>query len=91
VFVEAAAAGVPQVAGRSGGAHEAVEHGESGIVVDDPSDPLAAAEAIAVLMRDPARRATMAAASRARAANEFDYGVLAARLGAAIDAMVEPS
>lgn len=91
VFVEAAAAGVAQVAGRSGGAHEAVAHGETGLVVDDPTDPEAAAEAIATLLRDPARRSTMATASRARALNEFDYGVLAARLGVAIDAMVEPS
>ena len=91
VFVEAAAAGVPQVAGRSGGAHEAVAHGETGLIVDDPTDPVAAAEAIATLLRDPARRSTMAAASRARAVSEFDYDVLAARLAAAIDAMVTPS
>ena len=91
VFVEAAAAGVPQVAGRSGGAHEAVAHGETGLIVDDPTDPVAAAEAIATLLRDAARRSTMAAASRARAVSEFDYDVLAARLAAAIDAMVTPS
>ena len=88
VFVEAAAAGVPQVAGRSGGAHEAVEDNTSGLVVEHPSDPALAAEAIAALLRDPARRAKMAAASRARAVSDFDYDVLAGRLGAAIDAMV---
>ena len=38
VFLEAAAAGVPQVAGRSGGAHEAVTDGETGIVLD-PATP----------------------------------------------------
>ena len=36
VFLEAAAAGVPQVAGDSGGAAEAVLHGETGLVVDRP-------------------------------------------------------
>ena len=36
VFLEAAASAVPQLAGRSGGAAEAVLHGESGLVVDDP-------------------------------------------------------
>ena len=36
VFAEAAAAGVPQVAGRSGGAHEAVVDGVTGVVVDHP-------------------------------------------------------
>ena len=39
VFLEAAACGVPQVAGRSGGADEAVVHGKTGLVVDDPGDP----------------------------------------------------
>src|SRR5690606_25521058 len=38
VFVEAAACGVPQVAGDSGGAAEAVADGETGIVVRQP-DP----------------------------------------------------
>ena len=33
VFLEAAAAGVPQVAGNSGGAAEAVENGKTGIVL----------------------------------------------------------
>lgn len=91
VFVEAAAAGVPQVAGRSGGAHEAVAHGETGLIVDDPTDPAAAAEAIATLLRDQNLRSTMALTSRERAVNEFGYDVLAARLGDAIDAMVKPS
>lgn len=91
VFVEAAAAGVAQVAGRSGGAHEAVAHGETGLIVDDPTDAAAAADAIATLLRDPDLRTRMAAASRERALAEFDYDVLAARLGRAIDAMVSGS
>ena len=37
VFVEAAACGVPQVAGDSGGAAEAVVDGETGLVVGDPT------------------------------------------------------
>src|SRR5581483_11536561 len=36
VFLEAAACGVPQVAGASGGAAEAVEDGVTGLVVGDP-------------------------------------------------------
>src|SRR5690606_15741844 len=36
VFLEAAACGVPQVAGASGGAHEAVADGETGLVVRRP-------------------------------------------------------
>ena len=42
VFLEAAAAGVPQVAGRSGGSHEAVIDGVTGLVVDRPGDVVVA-------------------------------------------------
>lgn len=88
VFVEAAAAGVPQVAGRSGGAHEAVADGVTGSVVDDPTDVDAVADALAELLDDDAQRAAMAVASRRRAEDEFSYDVLAERLRTAIDAMV---
>jgi phosphatidylinositol alpha-1,6-mannosyltransferase len=88
VFLEAAASGVPQVAGRSGGAHEAVADGETGLVVE-PDDPAAAADAIGELLADDARRVEMGAAGRRRAEREFSYDVLAARLSAALDAMVD--
>jgi phosphatidylinositol alpha-1,6-mannosyltransferase len=88
VFVEAAASGVPQVAGRSGGAHEAVAHDETGLVVDDPTDVDAVADAIVELLDAPERRAEMAVASRARAETKFSYDVLAARLAGALDEMV---
>jgi phosphatidyl-myo-inositol dimannoside synthase len=81
VFVEAAACGVPQVAGRSGGAAEAVQHGATGYVVEQPEDPRAVADAIAAILDDPAQRAAMGQASRARAVSEFSYDVLAERLG----------
>ena len=57
VFVEAAACGVPQVAGESGGAAEAVDDGVTGLVVDRPDDPTAVAEAFEALLDDPAKRA----------------------------------
>jgi phosphatidylinositol alpha-1,6-mannosyltransferase len=84
VFVEAAAAGVPQVAGRSGGSHEAVADGETGFVIDEPSDVPAVAAALARLFDDPDLRARMGAAARERAITEFSYDVLAARLGRAL-------
>ena len=56
----------------------------TGRVVARPEEPGAVADAIADLLDDPARRATMAAASRARAVAEFSYDVLAARLGKAL-------
>jgi phosphatidylinositol alpha-1,6-mannosyltransferase len=84
VFLEAAACGVPAVAGRSGGAAEAVAHGETGLVLDHPGDDAACAEAVGALLADPARRRAMGEAARRRAVAGFDYGVLAARLAAAL-------
>ena len=89
VFMEAAAAGVAQVAGRSGGAHEAVAHGETGLIVDDPTDARAAAGAISELLDDDERRGAMAQAGRARAEQEFSYDILASRLATAINTMVQ--
>jgi phosphatidylinositol alpha-1,6-mannosyltransferase len=80
VFLEAAAAGVPQIAGDSGGAAEAVEDGVTGLVVDRPEDPGAVAEALRALLADPMRRRRMGKAARARALASFDYDVLASRL-----------
>ena len=85
VFLEAAAAGVPQVAGRSGGAAEAVLDGETGLVVDDPSDVDSVAAALERLLRDDTLRATMGERGRIRATTEFDYDQLAPRLAAAIE------
>jgi phosphatidylinositol alpha-1,6-mannosyltransferase len=84
VFLEAAAAGVPQVAGDSGGAAEAVVDGETGLVVHDPHDPHAVAAALAELLDDPERRGRMGQAGRDRAVAAYSYDVLAARLGEAI-------
>ena len=85
VFLEAAAAGVPQVAGRSGGAAEAVAHGETGLVVDDPTDVAAVADALERLLTDEALRDEMAERGRARAVGDFDYDRLAPRLASAIE------
>ncbi len=86
VFVEAAAAGVAQVAGDSGGAAEAVVDGETGLVVDHPEDPAAVAAALGRLLDDPDARARMGATGRSRAVEDFSYDVLATRLGAALAA-----
>ena len=84
VFLEAAAAGVPQIAGESGGASEAVLDGETGLVVGDPADPGALAEALRSLLADPTRRRRMGRAARARVEGSFDYDVLASRLAGAL-------
>ncbi len=85
VFLEAAAAGVPQIAGKSGGAAEAVVHGVTGLVVDDPNDVAAVAGALERLLGDDVLRAEMADAGRVRAIDEFDYDRLAPRLAEAIE------
>jgi phosphatidylinositol alpha-1,6-mannosyltransferase len=85
VFLEAAAVGVPQIAGDSGGAPEAVLDGTTGLVVADPSDPGAVAEAIRALLADPALRRRMGQAARKRVQEYFDTDVLASRLAEALD------
>ncbi len=84
VFLEAAAFGVAQVAGDSGGASEAVLDGVTGLVVDDPSDPGAVAEAIRTLLADPPLRRRMGRAARTRVQESFDTDVLASRLAEAL-------
>ena len=79
VFLEAAACGLPAVAGRSGGAWEAVEDGVTGLVVD-PLDAGAVADALRRLLGDTGLRHRMGAAGRARAGTSFAYDTLAARL-----------
>ncbi len=88
VFLEAAAAGVPSVAGDSGGAAEAVLDGETGLVVRDPSDPTAVADALDRLISDPRLASRQGQAARHRAESLFGYDVLAARLKQALDGMV---
>ena len=85
VFVEAAAAGTPQVAGDSGGAGEAVVDGETGVVVAADALVGDVTSAIAELLADPQRRTEMGAASRRRAETEFSYDVLAMQLQSTLD------
>ncbi|HYA67835.1 MAG TPA: glycosyltransferase family 4 protein [Acidimicrobiales bacterium] len=84
VFLEAAAAGVPQIAGRSGGAGEAVVDGVTGLVVAEPRDAGQLAGAMRRLLSDPALRSRMGTAARARAEECFGYEALARRLADAL-------
>ena len=80
VFVEAAATGVAQIAGRSGGSHEAVQNGVTGFVVGDSRSDDLLAKAIRTLMVDDERRREFGRASRAIAVEQFDWNTLAVRL-----------
>jgi phosphatidylinositol alpha-1,6-mannosyltransferase len=84
VFLEAAAAGVPQVAGDSGGAAEAVEDGITGVVVREPEDPGEVATALRKLLADDKLRVQMGRNARQRAVASFDYARLAPRLAGAL-------
>jgi phosphatidylinositol alpha-1,6-mannosyltransferase len=95
VFVEAAACGVPQLAGRSGGAAEAVTHGSTGLVVEDPDNVDEIARSLGQLLDDAETRAAMAVAARARAVQEFEYSTLAERfhqaVGEAVHRLARPA
>jgi len=85
VFLEAAACGVPQVAGDSGGAADAVVDGTTGIVIRDPRDADAAARAIGRLLDDAEARRTMGEAARRRVETSFTWDHLATTLADALD------
>lgn len=86
VFAEAAACAVPQIAGESGGAAEAVVDGVTGYVVGKPDDVNEVAQRLSTLLKDSALRTTMGMAARARSVAEFDYSVLVGRLRIALQA-----
>ena len=88
IFLEAAAAGLVAVAGRSGGSAEAVVDGKTGIIVEDPSDAAALADAIGRLLDDPDLSRRQGRAARQRAEDVFAYDRLVVRLSAALDGVV---
>ena len=71
-LLEAQAAGVPVVAGQSGGIPDAVEDGVTGVLTD-PEDPAGVAAAIAGLLDDPARARQFGAAGRASVERFFNW------------------
>lgn len=66
VALEAAASGVPVIARNAGGLREAVQHGETGLLVTG-DDPQIWAHEITHLLNDPARITKLGTASRAHA------------------------
>lgn len=81
VYLEASAVGLPVVAGRSGGAPEAVQPGTTGELVDG-RDPASVTGELRRLLLDPARARAMGEAGRAWVEREWRWDVLAARLRA---------
>jgi glycosyltransferase involved in cell wall biosynthesis len=82
-LLEALACGVPQVATDVGGSGEAV--GEDTGVLVPPHDPEALADALVAVLKDPARRRRMAAASRTRHSERFGIARMVAETAALYD------
>ncbi len=82
-FLEAQAAGLPVVAGRTGGVPAVVAHGITGLLT-----PIGDAEAFAAAVRrlldDPVERARLGAAAALRIASHHDEGVAARAVAAAL-------
>jgi phosphatidylinositol alpha-1,6-mannosyltransferase len=81
VFLEAAASGLPVVAGDSGGAPETVEPGSSGFVVDDSA---ALVDALRLLVADSELRQRMGAVGSRRAAERYSWPAVADRFEGAV-------
>ncbi|MCB9959599.1 MAG: glycosyltransferase family 4 protein [Rhodospirillaceae bacterium] len=86
VLMEAQAAGLPVVAGAERGVPQVVDHGRSGLLVA-PRDPAAFAAAVAGLLDDPHRRATLAAEALASAPQRFGLDRAAAQLSGVLEAL----
>jgi phosphatidylinositol alpha-1,6-mannosyltransferase len=72
VYLEAAACGLPVVAGRSGGAPDAVRDGETGTIVDGASVEQVAA-AVVGLLTQPEAAAAMGECGRAWVSDEWSW------------------
>ena len=80
VFLEAALSGRPSIAGRTGGASDAVVDEVTGLLVD-PESVTELPHALRRLLKDSQLRAQLGRAGRERAATEFTPAAAAERLG----------
>tara|TARA_B100000586_G_C20109553_1_gene429160 strand:- start:2628 stop:2951 length:324 start_codon:yes stop_codon:yes gene_type:complete len=85
VFLEAAASGIPQIAGKSGGSADAVSNNETGLIIDNPKDPRQLAKLIETLLQDSEKLERMSMNARKRAENYFSYDQLSKSLIEALD------
>jgi phosphatidyl-myo-inositol dimannoside synthase len=79
VFLEAAATGLPVIAGDAGGARETVRPGETGELVNG-RDVAAVAQAVATLLADPDRAAAMGRRGRRWMRQDWSWSRRAQRL-----------
>jgi phosphatidylinositol alpha-1,6-mannosyltransferase len=84
VYLEASATGLPVIAGNSGGAPDAVQHGTTGYVVDGRQLDAITAR-IVELLADAELRERMGAAGRAWVVRDWQWDAMAARLRALLE------
>lgn len=72
VYLEAAMAGVPSVAGKTGGAREAVIHEQTGLLIN-PNRIDEMTDAISTLLKDPELRKRLGEAGKRRAQADFQW------------------
>ncbi|MGA1706257.1 MAG: glycosyltransferase family 4 protein, partial [Candidatus Nanopelagicaceae bacterium] len=72
VYLEASSCALPVIVGRSGGAPDALLHGETGLLVDG-KDVQEVAAACIELLSDPVRASEMGAKGRAWTATQWNW------------------
>jgi glycosyltransferase involved in cell wall biosynthesis len=88
VYLEAMACGLPVVATAAGGAAEAIEHGETGLLMET-GDVEETTAAIGTLLADPALRARMTAAGPERVRAHFTQARYAEKVSGAYERAIE--
>lgn len=79
VYLEASACALPIVAGRSGGVIEAVQDGQTGLLVE-PNNPQALAETLSHLLQNPEKMQQMGANGRHWVENKMNWEIAAQHL-----------
>ena len=73
VFLEAAAAGLPVVAGKSGGVEEAVVHTQTGVIIDIRQQAMAMSDSIVALLHNGDYASQLGQQARARIESDFSW------------------
>ncbi|HSJ16264.1 MAG TPA: glycosyltransferase, partial [Longimicrobiales bacterium] len=90
VILEAMAAGLPVVATAVDGIPELVRPNDTGMLVP-PADPQALAEALLLVLRDPALARRLGEAGRARVRDDFSTERFTAGVGTLYERVLEPT